>query len=266
MTFKKLIFCALFSSFAFVSHANAQQPQKDTLNGFVAGGFFLIPDYEGSSDYQAVPLAAARINYNQYYFQTRGLGAIANISPFEQIEFGPAFAFNMGRDDDVDDNRVARLREIDTAFEAGFFVKLPFNNVLKQRDELAFSIDYLTDISDEHDGTQISFGPSYGYSPAPKWYLTSSLNMTYADDNYMDSFFSIDANNAARSGLRQYTAEAGIKDVGLSLMANYQLSGRWGLMGLIGYKQLLGDAADGPIPETGSESQFSGGLGISYRF
>lgn len=265
MTYLKFFLAVSFLLFSYVSPSFAQGKNKDEINGFVAGGFYLIPDYEGSTDYQTVPLLAVRVSYNQYYFQTRGLGAVVNISPLSEIEFGPAFRLNMGRDD-VDDNRVSRLREIDATVEGGFFIKYPINGVLSARDQFAVNVDYLTDLSDVHEGTQISFGSSYSFSPMRPLFLTTSLNATYSDDDYMNSFFSIDANNASRSGFNQYTAEAGIKDIGINLMANYQFNKKWGVTALVGYKALIGDAADSPIIEAGSQNQFSGGLGLTYQF
>lgn len=237
------------------------------LTGFISIGAFAKPDYAGSDDYDAAPLLAGKVNYGDYYVETKGLGLRANISSLNSVEFGPAIAYRFGRDDDVDNARVKRLREIDDAFEAGAFIKVPFNGVLKPRDQVAFSIDALTDISGAHDGTLVSFGTSYSYSPADQWRLTTSLSATYADDDFMESYFSVDTDNAARSDLSAYHAEGGFKDVGVALIGNYQMTDRWGLTAIAGYTKMLGDAADSPIVnQEGNDNQFMGGLGLSYSF
>ena len=41
------------------------------------------------------------------------------------------------------------------------------------------------------------------------------LRVVYANDRYMDSYFSIDADNSARSGLPLYTATSGVKNISL---------------------------------------------------
>ena len=83
----------------------------------------------------------------------------------------------------------------------------------------------------------------------------------------MDSYFSIDASDAARSGLRQYNADAGIKDVAFGGTLTYGFSERWSISGLATYTRLVGDAADSPVVKNaGDENQFFGGTLINYRF
>ncbi len=173
----------------------------------------------------------------------------------------------MGRDDDVDNSTIADLREIDDAFELGAFVKVPYSGIFKPGDELAFDLSVLADVSSTHDGLLFSFGPSYSYMVSPQIRLTTSASTTYATDNYMETYFGIDGDNETRSGISQFDAEGGFKDVGLSLMGNYQFNQKWGMIGLISYKHLLNDAADSPIvDEEGTEGQFMFGTGLTYRF
>jgi outer membrane scaffolding protein for murein synthesis (MipA/OmpV family) len=89
------------------------------------------------------------------------------------------------------------------------------------------------------------------------------LGTTLVDDDYMESFFSVDAQQSADSGLKRYNADAGIKDVNLSVSAGYPLTDRWRIAGMIEYKRLLGDAADSPIVD--DENQFTAGIGLTYR-
>jgi outer membrane scaffolding protein for murein synthesis (MipA/OmpV family) len=77
----------------------------------------------------------------------------------------------------------------------------------------------------------------------------------------------VDADNARRSGFSTYDAGGGIKGIGLSMNAAYQWDEHWGVTGMIGLTQLVGDAADSPIvDDAGSATQGVAALGISYRF
>jgi outer membrane protein len=240
---------------------------KANVTGYAAVGALMLPEYEGSDDSQVVPLIAGRENYDQYYIETNGLGLRANVSPYKGIEFGPVIKYTLGRDDGVKNAKVKRMREIDAALGAGAFVRVPFHGVMDKTDELAFELQAVTDVSDTSDGTTISFGPSYSYSATEKLRLGVSASATYATDNYNETYFGIDADNAARSGLAAYKAEGGFKDVGLMVNANYALNQSWGLTGLVGYKQLIGDAADSPIVDKeGSAGQMMVGAGVSYSF
>ena len=246
----------------FTANAN------DDINGFVALGAATIPDYEGSDDYDVMPLLMAKVNYKEtYYAELVGTALRANISPYPAIEFGPVIGYSGGRDDDVDNNAVSRLREIDAGVEAGAFVKLPFKSVLTEYDSASLSAQFLSDISDTHEGTTIKLSAGYDRWINKQLSLGASISTTYASDDYNDAFFSIDADNASRSGLNQYDADGGFKDIGLRINSRYALSEKWGITGLIGYKKMIGDAADSPVvDDAGSDNQWMAGLGVSYRF
>jgi outer membrane protein len=259
-----LMLCtAGFSGFALAQDGDADSG----VGGHVMLGAGMAPEYEGSEDYKAIPLLAAKVQYDDYYIETRGLGARANISSIPGVEFGPAVSFKGGRDDDVENEAIANMREIDDTVEAGAFVKIPVNQVLNPTDELAFDIEFMGDVGGEHEGYTVGFGPSYSYMPTDKLRLGVSAGATYASEDYNDTYFGVDADNAARSGLDQYQADGGIKDVGVGVNAMYSLDEHWGVTGLVRYEQLVGDAADSPIvDDEGSAGQGLIAAGVSYRF
>lgn len=247
--------------------ATTAQAKDGAVSGHVMFGAAFVPDYEGSQDYTAAPVAAAKVEYEGYYVETRGLGLRANLSPNRAFEIGPAISFNGGRDDDVDNARVARMREIDSTVEAGMFLKIPFGGLLSETDQLAFNFDFLADTGDSHEGYTIGFGPSYGFAVSERLRLGANLSATYASDDYTQTFFGVDADNASRSGLARYDAEGGIKDVGIGVNAMYSLTRSWGITGMARYTQLIGDAADSPlVDQEGSAGQAMVSLGVLYRF
>jgi outer membrane protein len=240
------------------------QPSERVISGFIAAGIATAPDYEGSSDYRILPLGFARINYDRYYLQTQGLGVKANLSPFAGVEFGPLLSYRGGRDNDVENSQVSLLRDIDGAVELGGFMRVPFVGMITDRDELAFEVDAVADITNNHDGILISFGPSYSFFALPNLRLSAAAKATYADDNYNDTYFSVDANNAARSGFALYQADSGFKDVSLTMTGNLFLTETVGIAAIASYKHLLDEASNSPIVM--DEGQIFGGIGLSYRF
>ena len=56
-----------------------------------------------------------------------------------------------------------------------------------------------------------------------------NFSLTYADDDYMETFFCIDANNAARCGLRTFDADAGFKDLDVSVVFRHSVSKSWNI-------------------------------------
>lgn len=248
--------------------AVAEEPRG--WNGHLMLGGAALPDYEGSEDYMPAPIAAGKLAYDDYYIETRGLGLRANVVPGGLLpfgfEFGPSISYRGGRDD-VDNERVDDLRDIDGTIEMGAFAKVSTDAGWLADDEIGFEVELLTDVGGEHDGTTITFGPSYSFFPAERWRLGVDLAATWASGNYTDTYFGIDARDAARSGLGTYDADGGIKDVGLSVNVLYQWNEHWGVTGMAGVSQLVGDAADSPIVEDeGSATQGIVAAGLVFRF
>ena len=240
---------------------------EDQISGFIAGGVASRPDYEGSGDPEAVPLVAAELNYKSFSLRAFGDDLELDVSPFKSLEFGPAVSFRSGRDDDVENEVVASMRPIDDAFEAGVFGKLKYQSVFTLRDEISFGAEVLTDVSGKHDGYVATFGVGYDRQLTDRLGVGLGLKSRYASEGYMDTYFSVDADNAVRSGLPEYVAGGGIKDVDVQVSAQYMLTDRWGIVGILSHKQLLGDAADSPVVAIeGDESQQRVGVGLLFKF
>jgi outer membrane scaffolding protein for murein synthesis (MipA/OmpV family) len=97
--------------------------------------------------------------------------------------------------------------------------------------------------------------------------------VSYASDDYMETYFGVNAENSVRSNLPghdalpEYKADAGIRDVGLLAVLQYNLNNNWGLSGLLKYSCLIGDAADSPlVDDIGDPNQLMTGLLVNYSF
>ncbi|OEU75589.1 MAG: hypothetical protein BA869_10765 [Desulfuromonadales bacterium C00003107] len=223
-------------------------------------GVAAVPDYEGSDDYEAVPIPYVSVTWESGRFiRLSGNRLGANILAGGTWQFGPVLQFRSKRDDDVDNSAVSKLRKVDNAVEAGAFVGFKASN-------WDISAQVVNDVSDEHEGMLAT--AKAGYTMESGNFSTRvGLSSTYADDDYMDTYFSIDADNAARSGLSTYSADSGIKDVGIDLNMRLRMSDSWEVMGLLGYTKLLNDAKDSPIvDQEGDDNQFMAGLTVIYNF
>jgi MipA family protein len=92
--------------------------------------------------------------------------------------------------------------------------------------------------------------------------VRSSLeaSATWASSDYMETFFGISPRQPARSGLDEFEADAGFKDVAVTLGLDYMVTESIGFSGRAQYKRLFGDAAGSPIvDDEGTAEQFFGG-------
>jgi outer membrane protein len=225
----------------------------------VGGGIGFAPDYEGSDYYQPVPVPYFNVNYNHGMFvKLLGLNLRANLIPEKTWNLGPVYNYRAERDN-VDNNRVDRMRDVSDAHELGAFGGFTIDNWF-------VSLEFLTDLGEAHDGWYSKLKGGYNWIIS-SWTLSIGASTTYADKDYMQTYFGVTAADAARSGLKQYKAESGIKDVGIDLGLNWMITQNWSAKGLASYTQLVGDADDSsPVVDEGSQSQFFGAALVVYTF
>jgi outer membrane scaffolding protein for murein synthesis (MipA/OmpV family) len=151
------------------------------------------------------------------------------------------------------------MDEIDAAVEAGAFLGYKYDSW-----DIGFQL--ATDVSGEHDGLLATARTGYTFKN-DKMSTRFGASVTYADDDYMDTYFSVDAKDASRSGLKPYKAESGIKDVGVDLMLRYSMNENWSIRGIAAYLVLLEDAKDSPIVDDEGESgQLKASAVVIYNF
>ena len=97
--------------------------------------------------------------------------------------------------------------------------------------------------------------------------VVGSTGITWASGDLMQSFFGIDGTQSAASGLPQFDAGSGLRDVGMQFGANYKLNDSWSVFGGGGYGRLLGDAKRSPlVSQRGARNQAGGAVGVIYSF
>ena len=127
-------------------------------------------------------------------------------------------------------------------------------------------MSFAADVGDEHDGYLVYLNGAYTATVNDDFKLKFGVRTTYADDDYMDTYFGVSGSDSARSGLKQYSADGGMKDVGVSVTANYAMTKSWGITGVVSYSKLLNDAKDSPlVDDEGDDNQLGAVLAITYR-
>ena len=162
--------------------------------------------------------------------------------------------------DDVDNSKVDKLEEIDAATEAGAFVGVTTGN-------LSFDMAYAADVSSEHDGQLLYLNSKYKLLVNDKFSMFVGAHLTWADDDYMDTYFGVSGGEAAKSGLSKYSASSGFKDAGISLTGIYDINDIWGIAANVGFTRMLNDAEDSPLVDSvGDENQFEAVVAVIYSF
>lgn len=235
-------------------------PTAQAADVSIGLGAGLAPEYEGSEDYEAVPLPYVNVVWsNQMSLSLLGNKAKVNLVPSATWKAGLVGEF-IGERDDVDNSAVDRLEDVDSSIMLGAFIGFEANN-------WSGSIEAMQDVADGNDGAIVRLNGGYRIPINQSFRLGFGAFTTWADDDYMESYFEIDAADSARSGLSTHDADSGMKDVGLTVNATYQPWQNWGFMGVLSFKRLLDDAEDSPVVEDeGDENQFFGGVLVFYKF
>ena len=240
-------------------------------------GAAFVPSYDGSDDYVFTPLPLIQGSIAGIGISPRAGGLALDFIPDRadagaHFAFGPTARLRMSRANQVKDDVVELLPELDTAIEVGPSAGVSFPGVLNPYDSLSMTVDVRWDVAGAHNGMVVD--PSLSYTTPLSIGMAAVLSVSgeWADDDFMDYYYSIDAGAAAITGLDQFAAGGGLKSVGAQLLLGWDIdndlrNGGLALFLVGGYSKLLGDAADTPFTaDRGSADQWIGGAGIAYTF
>jgi len=263
-----LLTCSVAASAAMAFTADVPDNVEKQAGGFVGLAVGSAPDYEGSDDTEAkvAPFGQYRWGSGRYV----SVGGTANaesaarvkvnlLTEDTSLEFGPVLQYRLERDD-VDNRQVDNMKDVDAATELGAFLGWSM-------DRFALSTTFVADVSDEHDGSIWYLNGDYDFPINDSFLLNIGAHMTWASDDYMETYFGVDAKNRGSSTLPDYKASSGIKDTGLSLVGQYKFNKTWGMLGLVNYTRMLNDAEDSPlVDDEGDDNQIKMFLAVTYSF
>lgn len=99
---------------------------------------------------------------------------------------------------------------------------------------------------------------------SPRLELTTGTALSVAGPRYMQTYFGVTAEQAARTGYPVYEPGSSVRDVQVYTTLRVEIAQDWvGLVG-VGYNRVLGQAADSPLTQRAGAITLTGGLG--WRF
>lgn len=265
----RVLFVSLLLASVSVS-ALAQAPEQSSsaVRGdwrvSIGGMGMAAPSYEGSDRTKLRALPMVEVDWRDTVFldTRRGLGAnvltLRDPNGRGAFRAGPLVNWRFSRDQD-DDSDLRGLGDVKGGVDLGAFAAYEFGpfglNVTGRKNVSHSNLGSTIDVRGLYR-LRLDGGTTLGFGPTATW----------ADSDYMRSYFGVTAAQAAASGLRAYTPSSGFKDVGVSAMAVHPLGRGWSVVGNGGYSRLVGDAADSSlVKQRGSANQFRVGLGVTYR-
>lgn len=220
----------------------------------VGGGAAFKPKYEGSDEYEVspVPFVSAEF-FDMVTIDPTGIDV--KVYETDPIQLDVKVGYDTGRDEDDSDN-LRGMGDVDFGVTVGGKVTYEIGPV-----DLFVALDKTISGS---DGLLVEAGAAVKAPISEHLILGAEASATFADENYMDSYFGVTAAQSSRSGHREYNPGAGIKSAGLTASATYLINASWAIRVQQSVDILLGDAADSPIVQ--EKLQSSSMLVVGYRF
>jgi outer membrane protein len=229
----------------------------------LGAGLALRPTYEGSDRYTASPLPILNVTYRDWLsLGTNGLSAYLRR---DALQVGAGLTYGGGRDEKDDsmfgggDKRLKGMGKIDGALGLRAFAVYDLKPI-----RLSASVTKFTGDKDKNDGAVVEIGAAYPVRVTNELTVTPNIGASWADENYMQSYFGVTSQQAARSRFTRFTAEAGLKDVSVGVNANYRFTQNWFAGASATMKQLASDAAKSPLSFADTQGVFL--VSVGYRF
>ena len=260
----KLILLSSIISLSTSCLANNHQENSDS---FLIFGALSKNEYSGSKDHDVVPAIISEFTLFKRPVEIEGLTTRASLYSSNAWHFGLAIQYDFGRDDEVSNKQVAAIKTIDANINLGGYISHFSESILLNKDELELRVQTTADVSSTHEGYLTTFSSTYTFPLFIPWRVELELESSYADDNYMNTYYGVSAQDAQSSGLRPFQANSGFTDITVNANIILFSSPQWGAYSRLSYARLLGDAADSPIvKDIGTANQTQFGLGLFYRF
>lgn len=235
------------------------------LSGRIGLSVATVPTYEGSPNRRTLAVPDLSLSYRSHdwgtvEFDQRGL--FWNAVETGLFRFSLVAQFDPGRRDrdtatlnpTPGDQRLAGMGNVRSSIEAGAGVgygpvMLVARQSLGQRGSR---------------GTQVDMSVGMPWALSDRLGLHFAVVATWADRDYMQSYFGVTAAQAQATSFSVYTPKAGCRKVEASVSAEYAVAPSWKLQANASFSQLGDEAAASPL--VGRRHGASAALALAYEF
>jgi MipA family protein len=246
----------------------AQSVSQEPAYGFsgrVGLGVATLPTYEGSPNRRTLAGPELTLSYRSRDWGTVEFGQRGltwNAVEAGRFRLALVAQFDPGRKDrdtstlnpTPGDKRLAGMGNVQASTEAG--VGLGYGPLmvvarqsLSERGRRGAQVDMIVEIP---------------WSLSDRFGLRFALGATWANRDYLQTYFGVTADQAQATSFSVYTPKSGCRKLDASVSAEYALAPSWKLQANVGYTRLDDDAAASPL--VGRRNGASAALAMAYEF
>jgi MipA family protein len=262
--------CVAFGLTAALAAASPLAAHADDSGKGVQGYFMLgagmAPEYDGADSYELVPYIEGLVAKGNYFLRFDSGALQVNLVNSGSFHAGPLVGVVQGRGA-VESNPVSAMRNVAWSLAGGGFLEYQ-HNYADPRSGERLTVSAMQGAINGRTGLRVTARASANRPlefANPGLIAALAVDVTWADNKYMNTFFSVDAADSAASGLAPFHAGSGIESAGVGFSLDQFLSRKWSVGMRLHYARLMGDASDSPVTSVaGSPNQFFGGLVLGY--
>ena len=235
------------------------------FSGRIGLGVATVPTYEGSPNRRTLAGPELTLSYRSrdwgtVEFGQRGL--IWNAVEAGRFRFALVAQFDPGRKDKdtstlnptPGDKRLAGMGNVQASTEAG--VGLGYGPVM------VVARQSLSERGPK--GAQVDMTIELPWSLSDRLGLRFAVGATWANRDYLQTYFGVTAAQAQATSFSVYTPKSGCRKVDASVGAEYAIASNWKLQANVGFSRLGDDAATSPL--VGRRNGASAALAMAYEF
>ena len=259
-----------------VQAQSASPEPAQGLSGRIGLGVATVPTYEGSPNRRTLAGPELTLSYRSrdwgtVEFGQRGL--IWNAVEAGRFRFALVAQFDPGRKDrdtstlnpTPGDKRLAGMGNVQSSTEAGVGVGYGWVMLVARRS-----------LSERGaKGAQVDMSVEIPWSVSDRLGLRFALGATWANRDYMQTYFGVTAAQAQATSFAVYTPKSGLRKVEVSVGGEYALAPKWKLQANLSISRLGNVAAKSPLVgrqeaegNSDPDRRFGGfvALGVIYEF
>ena len=224
---------------------SAQPAEAGSEWHFIAGGVAAaVPRYEGANSTHGVVFPLFDASYGNFFAgDLRGIGY--QFVKERNLQFGLRVGGAPGRKESADAH-LAGTGDLDRSGELGLF--------LNTRNDIGY---FKLKAGGGKRGSHAELGAGLDFRPAPRDILRVGATVGWANAEYMQAYFGIDATQAANSGLPAYQAEGGLHNYAVLASWTHVFDRHWLGSVALSQRHVAGSARNSPLVQSASANSVS---------
>jgi outer membrane scaffolding protein for murein synthesis (MipA/OmpV family) len=252
-----------------VLYSPDQQPSSWTLNKkptpwdiSLAVGAAMQPTFHGSDRYRVSPVPLVIVRWHDAV--SLGVEGLSAYWHHNNLRIGAGVNYEGGRLDHQSDgilsggdDRLKGLGNVASSVGLRGFLSYRFGPV-----DVDTSVTKY--IGANNKGVLANVGLSAQLPMGKRLVFRPHVGSTWADDNYMRTFFGVSSTQALRSRFPQFATGSGIEDINGGITAVYLLNKHWFLGADASVTRYLGGAARSPITRSNTNATVASVIGYHF--